>query len=73
MKGTKRGLKREQMIGKIKMLEYVLNITIQRLQNYEAVLDCYIEMNKDQKKFRKFLDKKSEENGKHKQEEHKSS
>ena len=72
MKGTKRGLKREQMIGKIKMLEYVLNNTIQRLQNYEAVLDCYIEMNKDQKKFRKFLDKKSE-NGKHKQEEHKSS
>ena len=45
MKGTKRGLKREQMIGKIKMLEYVLNNTIQRLQNYEAVLDCYIEMN----------------------------
>ena len=56
-----------------KVIENDISVVQQRLQNYEAVLDCYIEMNKDQKKFRKFLDKKSEENGKHKQEEHKSS
>ena len=73
MKGSKRGLKREQMIDKIRMLENALGNTINRLHNYEMILDYYIQMNKDEKKFQKFLDKKAEENGQHKQEEHKSS
>ena len=73
MKGSKRGLKREQMIDKIQMLEYALGNTIQRLRNYEAILDYYIQMNKDEKKFQKFLDKKAKKNGEHKQEERKSS
>jgi hypothetical protein len=73
MKGSKRGLKREQMIEKIRTLEYALGNTINRLRNYEVILDYYIQMNKHEKKFQKFLDKKAEENGEHKQEERKSS
>ena len=73
MKGNKRGLKRQQMIDKIQMLEYALGNTINRLRNYEVILDYYIQMNKDEKKFQKYLDKKSKENGEHKQEERKPS
>ena len=73
MKVSIRGLKRQLMVDKIQMLEYAVGNTINRLRNYEVILDYYIEMNKDEKKFQKFLDKKSKEDGQHKQEEHKSS
>tara|TARA_R100000742_G_C4256698_1_gene74564 strand:+ start:498 stop:719 length:222 start_codon:yes stop_codon:yes gene_type:complete len=73
MKGSKRGLKRQAMIDKIQMLEYALGNTINRLRNYETILDYYIQMNKHEKKFQKYLDKISEKNGEHKQEERKSS
>jgi len=45
-----------------------LNYTMQRLSNLENILNFYIEMKKDEKKFSKFLDKKAEEfkkNGEH--------
>ena len=45
-----------------------LNYTMKRLSNLENILNFYIEMKKDEKKFSKFLDKKAEEfkkNGEH--------
>ena len=53
------------------MLEYALSNSIQRQRNCELILDYYIEMNGDDEKFTKFLDKKNED-GKHKQEKRKS-
>ena len=38
-----------------------LNYTMQRLSNLENILNFYIEMKKDEKKFNKFLDKKAKE------------
>ena len=38
-----------------------LNYTMQRLSNLENILNFYIEMKKDEKKFNKFLDKKVKE------------
>jgi hypothetical protein len=70
--GTKRGLKRKDLINRVKMLEYALSNSIDRQRNCELVLDFYIKMNKDEKKFRKFLDKQKED-GEHKQEKRKRS
>jgi hypothetical protein len=69
---TKRGLKRKDLIQRIMVLEYALANSIERQRNAELILDFYIEMNKDEKKFKKFLDKKRKY-VEHKQEEHKSS
>jgi len=69
---TKRKLQRKYLIQRIKILEYALSNSIQRQRNCELILDYYIEMNGDDEKFRKFLDKKNED-GEHKQEERKSS
>ena len=69
---TKRGLKRKDLIQRIMVLEYALANSIERQRNAELVLDFYIEMNKDEEKFKKFLDKKRKD-GEHKQEAHKSS
>jgi|TARA_R100001530_G_scaffold5942_2_gene7161 hypothetical protein len=69
---TKRGLKRKDLIQRIKVLEYALANSIERQRNCELVLDSYIKMNKDEKKFEKFLDKKRKD-AEHKQEERKSS
>jgi len=69
---TKRGLKRKDLIQRIMVLEYALANSIERQRNAELILDFYIEMNKDGKKFEKFLDKKRKD-VKHKQEERKSS
>jgi|TARA_R110000751_G_scaffold86765_1_gene172461 hypothetical protein len=69
---TKRGLKRKDLIQRIKVLEYALSNSIQRQRNCELILDYYIEMNGDDEKFTKFLDKKSKD-GEHKQEKRKSS
>lgn len=49
-----------------------INYAMERLKNLENILNFYIEMRKDGKKFSKFLDKKVEEfkkNGEHKQSE----
>tara|TARA_R100001530_G_scaffold1889_2_gene3286 strand:- start:94 stop:312 length:219 start_codon:yes stop_codon:yes gene_type:complete len=72
MIGTKRGLKRKDLINRVKMLEYALSNSIDRQRNCELVLDFYIKMNKDEKKFQKFLDKQKED-GEHKQEKRKRS
>ena len=72
MIATKRKLKRKELIQRVKVLEYALANYMERQRNAELVLDCYIEMNKDEKKFKKFLDKKSKD-AEHKQEERKSS
>ena len=69
---TKRGLKRKDLIQRIKVLEYALSNSIQRQRNCELILDYYIEMNGDDEKFTKFLDKKNKD-GEHKQEKRKSS
>ena len=61
MIGTKRGLKRKDLINRIKMLEYALSNYIERQKNSELIVDLYIEMNKDEKKFAKFLDKKKKD------------
>ena len=72
MIATKRKLKRKDLIQRGKVLEYALANYIERQRNSELVIDYYIEMNKDEKKFQKFLDKKSKD-AEHKQEERKSS
>ena len=54
------------------MLEYALSNSIDRQRNCELVLDFYIKMNKDEKKFQKFLDKQKED-AEHKQEKRKRS
>jgi hypothetical protein len=58
MMGTKRGLKRKDLINRVAMLEYALSNYIERQRNCELVLDFYIEMNEDGKKFKKFLEEK---------------
>jgi|TARA_Y100000401_G_scaffold99918_1_gene88521 hypothetical protein len=72
MKATKRGLKRKDLINRVSMLEYALANSIERQRNCELVLDFYIKMNKDEKKFQKFLDKEKED-AEHKQEKRKRS
>ena len=58
MKGTKRGFKRKDLINRVKMLEYSLANYVERQKNSELVIDLYIEMKKDEKKFKKFIEKK---------------
>ena len=70
MISTKRGLKRKDLINRVKMLEYALSTYIERQRNCELVLDFYIKMNKDEKKFQKYLDKQKKD-GEHKQEKRK--
>ena len=70
MIATKRKLKRKELIQRVKVLEYALANYMERQRNAELVIDYYIEMNKDEKKFQKFLDKKSKD-AEHKQEERK--
>ena len=48
---TKRGLKRKDLIQRIKVLEYALSNSIQRQRNCELILDYYIEMNGDDEKY----------------------
>jgi|TARA_Y100000310_G_scaffold49680_1_gene45893 hypothetical protein len=72
MIATKRKLKRKELIQRVKVLEYALANYMERQRNAELVLDYYIQMNKDEKKFQKFLEKKSKD-AEHKQEERKSS
>ena len=70
MIATKRKLKRKELIQRVKVLEYALANYMERQRNAELVIDYYIEMNKDEKKFQKFLDKKSKD-AEHKQEDRK--
>ena len=72
MIATKRKLKRKELIQRVKVLEYALANYMERQRNAELAIDYYIQMNKDEKKFQKFLDKKSKD-AEHKQEERKSS
>jgi len=67
MIATKRKLKRKELIDRVKMLEYALANYIERQRSCELVLDFYIEMNEDKKKFQKFLDEKRKKDSKHKQ------
>ena len=48
---TKRKLQRKDLIQRIMVLEYALANSIERQRNAELILDFYIEMNKDGKKF----------------------
>ena len=58
---TKRKMKRKQLIERVQTLEYVLSNVINNSRNLELVIDYYVEMNGDVKKFEKFLDKKQED------------
>jgi hypothetical protein len=58
---TKRKMKRKQLIERVQTLEYVLSNVINNARNLELVIDYYVEMNGDVKKFEKFLDKKQED------------
>lgn len=61
MIATKRKMKRKDLIDRIHTLEYVLSNVINNARNLELVIDYYVEMNGDVKKFEKFLDKKQED------------
>ena len=52
---------RLQLIKRVETLEYVFSKLIESQRNVEAVIDYYIEMNKDEEKFQKFLDKKTKD------------
>ena len=54
-------MKRKQMLERIAQLEYYLSDLIVRSRNLELVIDYYVEMKGDAKKFDKFLEKKSED------------
>lgn len=54
-------MKRKDLIDRVKTLEYVLSNVITNARNLELIIDYYVEMNGDVKKFEKFLDKKSED------------
>jgi len=58
---TKRKMKRKQMLERIAELEYYVSNLIIRSRNLEMVIDYYVEMNGDSKKFDKFIEKKSED------------
>jgi len=58
---TKRKMKRKELIDRVQALEYVLSNVINNARNLELVIDYYVEMNGDVKKFEKFLDKKQED------------
>jgi len=61
MIATKRKMKRSELIKRVEALEFVLSKVINSQRNLESVIDYYIEMNKDVKKFEKFLNKKAED------------
>jgi len=61
MIATKRKMTRLQLIKRVETLEYVFSKLIESQRNVEAVIDYYIEMNKDEEKFQKFLDKKTKD------------
>ena len=61
MIATKRKMKRKDLIVRIHTLEYVLSNVITNARSLELVIDYYVEMNGDVKKFEKFLDKKQED------------
>jgi len=61
MIATKRKMKRKDLIDRVQTLEYVLSNVINNARSLELVIDYYVEMNGDVKKFEKFLDKKQED------------
>ena len=61
MIATKRKMKRKELIDRVKTLEYVLSNVITNARNLELIIDYYVEMKGDVKKFEKFLDKKQED------------
>ena len=54
-------MKRKELIDRVKTLEYVLSNVITNARNLELIIDYYVEMKGDVKKFEKFLDKKQED------------
>ena len=54
-------MKRKELIDRVQTLEYVLSNVINNARNLELIIDYYIEMKGDVKKFEKFLDKKQED------------
>ena len=58
---TKRKMKRKQMMQRIAELEYYVSNLVIKGRNLELVIDYYIEMKGDSKKFDKFIEKKSED------------
>lgn len=54
-------MKRKDLIDRVHTLEYVLSNVITNARNLELIIDYYVEMNGDVKKFEKFLDKKQED------------
>ena len=61
MIATKRKMKRNDLIKRVQTLEYVLSNVINNARNLELIIDYYVEMKGDVKKFEKFLDKKQED------------
>lgn len=61
MIATKRKMKRKDLIDRVQTLEYVLSNVITNARNLELIIDYYVEMKGDVKKFEKFLDKKQED------------
>jgi len=61
MIATKRKMKRNELIKRVEALEFVLSKLINSQRNVELIIDYYIEMNGDDEKFQKFLDKKAED------------
>ena len=54
-------MKRKDLIDRVQALEYVLSNVINNARSLELVIDYYVEMKGDVKKFEKFLDKKQED------------
>ena len=54
-------MKRKDLIDRVHTLEYVLSNVITNARNLELIIDYYVEMKGDVKKFEKFLDKKRED------------
>lgn len=54
-------MKRNELIKRVEALEFVLSKVINSQRNVELIIDYYIEMNGDDEKFQKFLDKKAED------------
>jgi hypothetical protein len=61
MIATKRKMKRKDLIDRVQTLEYVLSNVINNARSLELIIDYYVEMKGDVKKFEKFLDKKQED------------
>jgi len=61
MIATKRKMKRNDLIKSVQSLEYVLSNVIDNARSLELIIDYYVEMKGDVKKFEKFLDKKQED------------